>query len=398
MQSTLTWLDHDPAARERSLRILALFRERDSRDELGLGAIRDSLSDRLFPGTSTIQTRLRYMLFVPWVYQTLEERHTSSDKIASRARQFELDLIAPLLDTDDQSGVFGAGVGRGLKRLPSEVYWSGLGEWRIRRFVGSISQYHASLDRIYSVRKQQQDHVDVDETMGSGTETWHPRLPRPPEGFPTELDFALTTEEAEFLQDCIQMHHGGSFLGWLAREGCTGEAEFPWTHRDHDRFPENVKKLLRHAHLFSDVMLGASILYNLMLAELDERTELADEHKERIKQWETGLDMEAVSRWLLTDFWKSTENSGHTIKLRTKDFVKKWVNFVKRNPKDLDRNSDARRLVKIRETQLKKGRSRFENARAREQWGGHAGDRPMTFRWPTVRRFLDDLTDGFRSD
>ena len=69
MPSTLTWLDHDPTARERSLRILALFRVRDSRDELGLGAIRDSFSDKLFPGTSTIQTRLRYMLFVPWVYQ-----------------------------------------------------------------------------------------------------------------------------------------------------------------------------------------------------------------------------------------------------------------------------------------------------------------------------------------
>ena len=55
MPSTLTWLDHDPAARERSLRILAFFRVRDSRDELGLGAIRDSFSDKLFPGTSTIQ-------------------------------------------------------------------------------------------------------------------------------------------------------------------------------------------------------------------------------------------------------------------------------------------------------------------------------------------------------
>ena len=64
MPSTLTWIDHDPAARERALRILSLFHEKDSREELGLGAIRDSFADKLFPGTSTIQTRLRYMLFV----------------------------------------------------------------------------------------------------------------------------------------------------------------------------------------------------------------------------------------------------------------------------------------------------------------------------------------------
>ena len=61
--STLGWLDHDPHERERTTRILALFKERNAVDELGLGGIRDSFADQLFPGTSTIQTRLRYMLF-----------------------------------------------------------------------------------------------------------------------------------------------------------------------------------------------------------------------------------------------------------------------------------------------------------------------------------------------
>jgi hypothetical protein len=67
MAASLTWIDHDAKARERSLRILSLFKT-TTRDELGLGAIRDSFADQLFPGTSTIQTRLRYMLFVPWIY------------------------------------------------------------------------------------------------------------------------------------------------------------------------------------------------------------------------------------------------------------------------------------------------------------------------------------------
>ena len=52
--------------RPRTLHILLLFQEKDSREELGLVAIRDSFADSLFPGTSTIQTRLRYMFFVPW--------------------------------------------------------------------------------------------------------------------------------------------------------------------------------------------------------------------------------------------------------------------------------------------------------------------------------------------
>ena len=54
--SSLAWVDFDEAERQRAQRIMALFQERESRDELGLGAIRDSISENLFPGTSTIQT------------------------------------------------------------------------------------------------------------------------------------------------------------------------------------------------------------------------------------------------------------------------------------------------------------------------------------------------------
>jgi hypothetical protein len=67
--STLGWIAYDSREQESTTRVLALFREKESRDELGLGGIRDSIADQLFPGTSTIQTCLRYMLFVPWIYR-----------------------------------------------------------------------------------------------------------------------------------------------------------------------------------------------------------------------------------------------------------------------------------------------------------------------------------------
>ena len=67
--SFLAWIDFDQADRDRTRRIMDLFGQEDRRDELGLGSVRDALADLMFPGTSTIQTRLRYMLFVPWTYQ-----------------------------------------------------------------------------------------------------------------------------------------------------------------------------------------------------------------------------------------------------------------------------------------------------------------------------------------
>src|SRR3954462_7896618 len=84
--SSLAWIDFDEAERQRAQRIIALFQERESRDELGLGSIRDSIADHLFPGTSTIQTRLRYMLFVPWIMLMLEHRDLAAGQLRGAAR------------------------------------------------------------------------------------------------------------------------------------------------------------------------------------------------------------------------------------------------------------------------------------------------------------------------
>ena len=46
--------------------IVNLFSERESRDELGIGQVRDAISDLMWPGTSTLFTRARYFLFIPW--------------------------------------------------------------------------------------------------------------------------------------------------------------------------------------------------------------------------------------------------------------------------------------------------------------------------------------------
>ena len=76
MSSTFSWVDFAEDDRRKMSEVIALFREQDTRDELGLGGIRDTFADLLFPATSTIQTRARYFLFIPWVYQELERRRT----------------------------------------------------------------------------------------------------------------------------------------------------------------------------------------------------------------------------------------------------------------------------------------------------------------------------------
>ena len=49
--AVLAWLDCSEADQRRAREIVAMFSQPESRDELGLGQIRDALSDTLFPGT-----------------------------------------------------------------------------------------------------------------------------------------------------------------------------------------------------------------------------------------------------------------------------------------------------------------------------------------------------------
>jgi hypothetical protein len=55
--STFVWLDYSEGERRKMLDVVDLFREHDTRDELGIGSVRDAFADMLFPGTSTIMTR-----------------------------------------------------------------------------------------------------------------------------------------------------------------------------------------------------------------------------------------------------------------------------------------------------------------------------------------------------
>jgi hypothetical protein len=95
--SSLTWLDYSDRQRREALDVIDLFREQDTVDELGLGTIRDAFANFFFPGTSTIQTRARYFLFLPWVFLDLERRGTPSAKIIGAARRAQTQLRDPPL-------------------------------------------------------------------------------------------------------------------------------------------------------------------------------------------------------------------------------------------------------------------------------------------------------------
>ena len=106
--AVLAWLDYSEADQRRAREIVALFSQRESRDELGLGRIRDALSDTLFPGTSVLLTRARYLLFVPWLFREGARRGSRGPQLASWVDGQERRLIGALREGGDLGGLIGS--------------------------------------------------------------------------------------------------------------------------------------------------------------------------------------------------------------------------------------------------------------------------------------------------
>src|ERR1700688_994640 len=116
--STFVWLDYSERERRKMLDVVDLFREHDTRDELGIGSVRDTFADLFFPGTSTIMTRARYFLLVAWTYQRLERQRIGTTQIVERARRAEISLVDVVEQSDDSDGNIGKVARTALKRLP----------------------------------------------------------------------------------------------------------------------------------------------------------------------------------------------------------------------------------------------------------------------------------------
>src|SRR5688500_12111298 len=121
--SSLTWLDFSDAERKRALQVVELLGRSETRDELGLGTIRDAFAEALFPGMSTVQRRARYFLFVPWTYREAERRWGGRSDVLQRARREELQLVEVLMDAGERDGVIGSLARKNLRQLPSMIYW-----------------------------------------------------------------------------------------------------------------------------------------------------------------------------------------------------------------------------------------------------------------------------------
>ncbi|MCY4187335.1 MAG: DUF6361 family protein [Bryobacterales bacterium] len=391
--SSLTWVDFDESERQRARRIIDLFQETSARDELGLGPIRDSIADHLFPGTSTVQTRLRYMLFVPWIYREIEEKPgLSPDALLAEARSREDRLISALEAGGETAGVIGRMAKERLQTPPRSIYWSGLGSWGLRQGSMDVREWLAWLQ---GAGRSGQLHGAPDDSGGAEQpRMWRADLPRRPPGLLDRVTFRLTADEAGYLVDRITAAHPQSLLAHLAKRRLHADCDFVWRHPGLPGFPEQSRFIVGQAKSFSAAMQGAALLYNLMLAEERENSDWETGYRTQLAKWSRVLNEDIPPDWDLRDFWEAIRHDSHRIREPAKQFVARWRALAMEHGENIADSKAARELVRSREVQLKGNSSRFQNTVARDNWGGSSGAGRLDFRWPVARRHIRDVADA----
>lgn len=397
MPSTLTWLSHDTAERDRTLRLIELFKESGTVDELGIGSIRDTFADAFFPGTSVLQTRARYLLFIPWLLERTVHQSRNAASAPDRLRAHEVSLIHALLAGGESEGVIGRDAKSSLKRMPSAVYDPALRRFGIRTTGSTLDQFFRDAATTAERRRHLPEADDDGLAARPTTPGLDPELAvscPPPADLLTATTFHLTPGEASYLRDRIVQAVPGSLIAWLLANESRADVPHLWQHPDLPRFPAHLRDLADHARRFHHATHGAALLYNLMLAEKKQSEDLVEHYRTDLVAWQQELTDNAVwNGWSLPEFWVVLGRHNPRFRATTVRFVEDWI-IGAEHTTDAAADEGLRAVVANREQRLKGSRSRLVNAAALDNWAGGSGLVRLDYRWRIAHRILADIFDG----
>ena len=394
MPSTFGWLDTDSEQRRKMLDVVDLFRERGILDELGIGAVRDTFSDILFPGTSTQHQRLRYVLFVPWLMLQAAEKK-APDEMQRNFEDLEFRLIGSLKNGLKNSGevevgVIGSAAGRNLKLWPHSMYWGALGAWGIRR-VDSIAGYFRQQHDYRALRKQTTSPDDAEARDSLTSPGLDPELPPAPPDLLEQTTFILRPEDEEYLSRTIAHAARDTVLGWMVLNPPAEDASFVWEIGELDQLPARLRSEVEHARRFSLGIEGASLMYSFLVNEKANREEQRELFRTHLSDWQQeSASFRALEEWDSSDFWALIRGRNPRLSRRTEEFVEGWIR-LSRGAVNLAESRDARDLIAVRERQIKGGRGPLVNQSMLDSWSTGTRRWRHSFRWEIAKMHVGDL-------
>ena len=384
MTSKIGWIDFSPLHRERVKRFIELMEEDGVQDELGVGTIRDAMSNKLFPGFSTLYTRAKYFFITPYILLDRERKQRKSESGKDYFNRVEIETNNTIIKFYEsckerkEESYFGKFKKDGvLKRQPSEIYWNGITTLRLVNYDGTLDQLlrdkHSTIEELLSCNQgddtvKEQGENNKPRVVDAGSaDGWIENI--------TEKGLTLTSVEAQILRDRLIKHTPNSLPTELLTNDEVWEVYKAAAYKDKGNeqitnalinFVEKAYKLVENeelrtnlitAHDLSLFLYGPHIAYNLRLAEQVKAAEsVIQELRDMGIVWLETLEQRMIDykRFDISNCMQDVN-----VKPTTRLFLKEVQQLVTQQEKWQDIEPELCDRVEKQEERNKKTKSRF---------------------------------------
>lgn len=380
-RSSMGWLDFGEEDQRRARDYLAQFKGDNTLDELGFGIIRDALADLFFPGTNTIMTRTRYLVFIPALCMAVEREKLAGRNAERRFKELK-DKLRKVLSQEESIGVIGERAKESLARYPSSIYWNALRRlgvflhphWGLGYYLSHLAEFHKAMEA-------EQDDDGSSHLNNPEWRNWDkPLCDLLNDGksfvtskgeIPSSLSFTLTRPEARYLQakyKALALKDGRpSLLSYFLENLPAASFTYPWD----VPHPPSLTPHVQHARCFSMLTRGATLQYFHLLQEerklrgLDEQS--CDYVDVFARWWEATRN--DLADWNVVEFL-NLEDLRTAIRRNDRTFIKSWHGLtVKANsPLEIWDNQESRALIRQRERIARPHKARLNHPEYLQRW------------------------------
>lgn len=393
----LGWVDFSDNDRKKVLEVIHLLSEKGAVDELGFGIIRDGFADYFFPGTSTVQTRAKYYLLVPYILKDAVNKERPDRYLDTT----EKNVAVEMFNKNMKDGLIGAdsiATGKWVVRAPSDIYWNGIKKLGIFKQDISINQYFLEYEKLKKLKKntsgntsskdkEEGEHDDSDAGSESSTSFWN--LPTYKDNWRDTLKLNLTSREAAFLRKrilSVKTKTGNQTLySYILNNNIQLD-----NYDSFEELTEDIKKsvnlelfaMMELANSFNKLAMIAKCRYNILISGglNEEANILWREYKNKLDRI-TCVDVDKIFIML------NLRNQG------LKSFLKQLQSLLKEN--EIEKIDE---LITIREKRLKGAErakllhpEKFNKEDFQEYFVGSAF---LDYRMHSARRILNDIYEA----
>lgn len=403
----LGWVDYSREERETIKELLKVLGESGSLDELGVGIVRDSISDLLYPGTSVLHTRAKYYILIPELFKKAMKSGLTTSSEVRNLINTDQDRIARALRRaiDEETGTKAAGIiggrsDRGVKMKPTRIYWNALrtteilcnSDMSFDDACSAVAGYNRKTQNIVIKYESEDDGGDADDVGAGNFALFTAPCKERIEDYLENPTLHLRKDEADYLR--TQFLHVPVMKNTLMEYCLKTKTSYQGVALDDiptEGMPEVLAHNLELATEFANFIYGAYIVYNLLFIENGGEYATAEE-KSRLENKYRDWKKKSPGLPHRDEILKFVRNHEH-YKAALRDFLIRFESAVKNNTTD-SCSDEEKRIIKQREQACKSVKAKIGKDYPYQE----IQSSPMNYIHGTGQTIISDILKGMVRD